>query len=644
MRQSRLFLALVAAVVCTVAVRAYNPPVGIPNPAEYFEGFDPIDSPKPDPRTRAPGWFATAPRANAQAYGDTYDCYYIDNTHPSATDSGNPYGHPGKPRATIPNLSFSPGAYVEIHGDGGTGQYRYTTPFRPAGVGTSDNPIWFVGVDQPILSTTCDIGSSNQPNIAYLVFDGLHWKFGGRLDLRPRFDDNHFRNITFRNCVFRGTEQAADATGVSVGSSGNTPTRTVKNVVFHNCEVSHYGDKNSPGEECGVYPTFHVTNMWFLDGKVHNNAEDGFGGSHGGQRTSTGYYIGRNQIYDNLTDPMDIKAMGVVVASENRIWGHQDVWVSGEHKSSGSGAGATFHYAGSSTGPNFWKNFPEDSSFLFNTVIGGRSGIGTSGTGRLRIIGNIFQQTRHKPSNYSDTPYAIDLRGIKDDTWIAHNTIYDCEGGIRIWDSPQAYNASAIYYRAYVTSYNGKSWVCINDNNGAGIKGTPPTNSSHWREFRIHIIGNIIANRPTEQFVDIRIDSASLGDNSITLDHNLVFHPAWGGAYVYGSSEIRNLAWMKANTPHQVYGLSADPMFINAPMSDFRLRTDSPAINAMTSAANLSAYDDYRDRFGLNILVDSGGFTRGLSGAMDLGALEYRDGGVTIPDAPSSLSVQPDTP
>src|SRR5690606_14991445 len=131
---------------------------------------------------------------------------------------------------------------------------------------------------------------------------------------------------------------------------------------------------------------------------------DGFGGSHGGQRTSTGYYIGRNQIYDNLTDPMDIKAMGVVVASENRIWGHQDVWVSGEHKSSGSGAGATFHYAGSSTGPNFWKNFPEDSSFLFNTVIGGRSGIGTSGTGRLRIIGNIFQQTRHKPSNYSDTP------------------------------------------------------------------------------------------------------------------------------------------------------------------------------------------------------------------------------------------------
>jgi len=73
-------------------------PLGIPAPSF---GLDEV----------APAAPAAWPGNEAAGY------YYIDRTHPNATDSSNQYGYPDKPRATIPNYAtFPAGTYIEVHG------------------------------------------------------------------------------------------------------------------------------------------------------------------------------------------------------------------------------------------------------------------------------------------------------------------------------------------------------------------------------------------------------------------------------------------------------------------------------------------------------------------------------------------------
>lgn len=639
---------LLATLFTAGSLLAYNPPIGIPDPAASFEGFNPVDAPKPNRQQHAPAWFLSTPRDNAIVNGDARDAYYIDNAAANATDTGNPYGHPNRPRLTIPSVVFSAGSYIEVHGDGGTGTQRYSTPLRPRGVGTASAPIWFVGVDQPLFTTTCDIGYANTPETGFLIFDGIHWAEGGRLEIRPRYAGNQIHHLVFRNCVFRGRASTLDSTGIALGSAAVSQNFPTSEIVFHNCDVSDYGDKNAPGEECGVYPRYFVTNLWFLDGRVHDMAEDGFGGSHGGERTSTGYYIGRNKIYRNLTDPIDIKGMGVVVVSENTIYDHQDIWVDGVHKSSGSGAGVTFHYSGDSTGPGLWNNFPEDCSLLFNTIIGGRAALGTSSTGKLRVIGNVIRGTRHKPSGFTDTPSAIDLRGIRGDTWIVNNTVYDCEGGLRIWDSSSPFDATSTYYRSYRATYENRIYVCIADNDGAGIVGVAPTNTTNWREFRVHIQGNVFSHRANQSFPDVRFDNATFAQNSVDMDHNLIHHPLWGGAYQYGSSGLVGLAWMKSNTRQQANGLDGDPQFVDLNAGDMRLAATSPAIDHAEAWLGVDAYTAYQLQFGIGIKVDRAGQIRPTNGFWDLGAFEHTNLGTTtpppqptptVPNAPTNLRI-----
>ena len=49
----------------------------------------------PDTATYCPSW-------PAGANGGSASCYYVDSTSPAATDTGNTYGYPAKPRLTIP--------------------------------------------------------------------------------------------------------------------------------------------------------------------------------------------------------------------------------------------------------------------------------------------------------------------------------------------------------------------------------------------------------------------------------------------------------------------------------------------------------------------------------------------------------------
>src|SRR5262245_45407632 len=74
---------------------AWTPPIGVPAP--QF-GINQVAPPTPNP------WLASTP-----------GFYYVDKSHPAATDSGNAYGSPATPRRTIP-LTLPAGALVELHG------------------------------------------------------------------------------------------------------------------------------------------------------------------------------------------------------------------------------------------------------------------------------------------------------------------------------------------------------------------------------------------------------------------------------------------------------------------------------------------------------------------------------------------------
>ncbi len=158
---------------------------------------------------------------NSIAAGDSHDCYYIDNSQVGATDSSNTFGYPGHARLTIPNIVYSAGAYVEIHGDGATGTYKYSAVFDPRGVGTDTSPIWIVGISRPILSAKLDLGSSSAVQRSYMILDGIQWSNGGKLDFRPRFTGNSIDHICVRNCWMTGTQVNGQGSGVSVGHASS---------------------------------------------------------------------------------------------------------------------------------------------------------------------------------------------------------------------------------------------------------------------------------------------------------------------------------------------------------------------------------------------------------------------------------------
>jgi hypothetical protein len=618
---------------------AFVPPIGIPDPADSFGVFDPIDTANPNTTTYAPGW---PTRQNCIADGDAHDCYYVDNSSGAATDTSNTYGYPDKPRLTLPTAlqdggALSEGAYVEIHGGGAT----YSTTFRPAGVGTAAAPIWFVGISTPVFSSFINIGFEVYANAAYMVFDGIKIQRavgGGAVDLRPRNPGiTTINNIVFRNCTFLGAALNTDpgAPGVGVGTSNiNAPSLTTTNIVIYNCEVAYFGSKSDPQEECGVYPSFYVTNLWLLDSNIHDNAEDGVGGSDSGVRTSSNFYIGRCRIHDNVTNGIDIKQMGTIVISQCEVWNH----FASNLLSSGDGENIILHYNGTNTpGPgeaDVYKHWPADASVLFCLLHDGDFGIATSSIDRFRAIGNQIFNIRHtinSPAWNGNSSFsagtAIQMRGVLMNSYVVNNTIYACENGIQWPDNFSTHSTGTIYYRgdiAYDSTLNRVATFNANDNWPTGVSGVAMSNTGFWQPLNIQIWGNIIANRYQFSGQDLYFgaDANSHATAVIQCDHNLVYAVS-GSNYAFQGSTAHDLAWVRANTPFQTSGITGDPLLSNPVASGFGLTRSSPAIGTSSAGSGVSAYEDYLSRIGSNIQVDAAGYARPLNGSWDMGAFEY---------------------
>ena len=88
-----LIVVFVSLFVCVTAAQAYTPPIGIPEPSFGIdEDVSMYDSATYD--------FGAGGVSYPDAGNGPYT-HYIDNTHPSATNTSNPYGTPSTPRLDI---------------------------------------------------------------------------------------------------------------------------------------------------------------------------------------------------------------------------------------------------------------------------------------------------------------------------------------------------------------------------------------------------------------------------------------------------------------------------------------------------------------------------------------------------------------
>lgn len=378
----KLLAALLLAVAPSICLAAYVPPLGIPAPP-----FG-IDQVAPNTATKCPQW----------PTGATTDCYYVDSTHGSATDTANTYGYPNKPRASIPEVTYNAGAYVEVHGGPytGGGQIIFTCN------GASDNICWIRGVPGVFPTIT----GETIPKGAYIIMENLAFSTNtGILGFRVH-SGSSLHHAAIRNSTFTGSGVAAgNNSAISMfGALGNRfHNLVVDNVIIHN-----YGNSDPASAENdfhGIGPSINVDNAWILRSTIYNMGGDGVQvgtASTADENRVNRVYIGSNTSYSNRENAVDIKESDNVIVSSNNGYGFTTT-------STSAGEGIVIH----DTAKDVW---------IFNNIVHDSvTGIISTGSTNTYFFGNVI---------YNMSGSGIDYRG-GGVLGVYNNTIDNCVKGIR---------------------------------------------------------------------------------------------------------------------------------------------------------------------------------------------------------------------
>jgi Tol biopolymer transport system component len=130
--------------------------------------------------------------------------------------------------------------------------------------------------------------------------------------------------------------------------------------------------------------------------------------------------------------------------------------------------------------------------------------------------------------------------------------------------------------------------------------------------------------------IEVFTDTNTIAD---TLDHNLYWanDGAANAQYVFNNNTYTGFAAYQKATGQDAHSLFRLTGFINAKMKDFRLSSQSPAVNAGTSAAGLFAPADFD------------GIARPQGAGVDIGAFDRPVSGAVRPDGATLLYI-PATP
>lgn len=339
------------------------------------------------------------------------DYYFVDNSHRDATDTGNPFGNPARPRKSMPTR-LVPGSYVELHG----GPYVSDSTVTIDAQGTAAQPIWIRGAGadkRPTLRLPLNLQGAHV-YVEHLFFDTNH---------RTLAISSSGRGATHHVCV-RNVELAGPGTAVghnaAISISGNAAYPVSDVVLFKNA-IHDFGDRRSKLENDyhGVLPGAFARNIWLLQNHVYHMGGDAVqvGQAHFSRsQRPQGVFIGGNVLHEDRENAVDIKAAADVIVSGNTMYGYRST-------GSSSGEVVVIH------------DDPSNVWILFNNIRDGEYGLITTDSTETWFIGNVVHDIHHRsrkwsPTSLYDPGAAIHFRG--DSTGGAvNNTLYDYDIGIQ---------------------------------------------------------------------------------------------------------------------------------------------------------------------------------------------------------------------
>ncbi|MEZ4726070.1 MAG: Ig-like domain-containing protein [Caldilineaceae bacterium] len=534
----------------------YQPPIGIPAPSFGIEEI-------------APAAPAAWPGAAALGY------YYIDNSHPNATDTNNEYGYPNRPRQSIPEIAYPAGSYVEIHG----GDYTDAN-IRIDFNCTRAQPCWMRGTpgNMPKISGTC----VSTVNLTYVIFEYLDFEGGSDTSIAA-VAGNH---IALRHSVVHNKSWNGNSAGVGIGPTVGT---TVHDVVVYKTLFHDLGDWQvttdqdfhavAPGlwgldETSGA----EMYNYWILENTCYHISGDCVQVNAGWGQGASNYlhhiYIGKNRSYQNRQTGFWSKQARDVIISQNVAYGGR------EHGDSGGG-GIGYQY----NPDNLWILYNELYDNNFGIIQGSTDG---DPSHTVYIIGNLIRDNEQNldPCGHWSSPngWAISL-WYGSTKYIVNNTIYNTRGGIELINGGDG--APTFVSTNIIANLNGMDYV--NESPACGDFTVAPGKVEH-----------LSTNAVT----------------SVTIDHNLF---AQADGQPIRLNGFPSLAAYQAGSGQCANCRVGDPLFVNAAQGDFRLQTGSPALDAGIAH---EVYQRFFDLYGLDIRVDYRNQPRPQGQGWDLGAHE----------------------
>ena len=331
----------------------------------------------------------TAPAPPSPWTAETRGFYYVDNTHPAATDAAV-FGTPGRPRRSIPT-GVDPGSVVEVHG----GPYVSGTDTAGGGNGTAAAPIFYKGVGKPILQSSADRRNFGVWG-SYTIIEGFTF-----VNRQVALVGHH---TAVRDCEVRDMPPLPG--GAAIYTAHTSDVVILRNLIHHN------GNNNYPVENDihGVLVAAGALRVWVVDNEMYANG----GSSIQVNSLPTNdplaklVFIARNRMHEEGETGIAIKSGEDVVISQNELWGFRPT----NYPHSGSDGTAILI-----DDQNAWNGLNNRMWILFNYVHNSTVGIRTQNY--AAVIGNIVR----------DVQNAGVLTWGSHDVHIEHNTFYNaCRG------------------------------------------------------------------------------------------------------------------------------------------------------------------------------------------------------------------------
>ena len=491
--------------------------------------------------------------------------YYYVNRSGGGSDSGNPYGSVGSPRATIPR-PVPAGSVVYI---AGTYDYNQGGIVWVQGNGTSAT--WSANSAGPVFITGNGTLNSASKSIVYgdhIIVDGAAGLTCAHLvqvaSESAGYDSTY---ITLRNLTMDLANKEVSAISLNDDASAS------HHYMVYNCDLSNGGNINSATDDdrTGIQVTGGTTEIWVIDTNISTFSGSGVqfigGNAVDGVHNERGF-VGGCDVYRVRQAGIWVKFGTDIVFSSNTVHNIIDTpW------SVSKGMGAQYEPEGLWLINNHIYTANEDVNIGPADGDGIKYGIRVPSTYAppptlsVYAIGNLIHDTVGNPGGTDSwDPCAINIVG-GGSRYIINNTIYNCASGIHI----------------------------------ASNSGTT------------EVYNNIISTLTDAQGKQLYTEGSTPD-----CDYNR-FYDASGEVYRRVSTDYTTLADWRTASGGDANSTEGDPGFTNAAGGDFTL-TAELAGQADTSLPT-DVYQIFESRFGLDIRVDRAGTVR-PQGSWTIGAYE----------------------